>query len=55
MNDIIVNREKRLVDPSRAYVMSHIVNEDDPVQRVPLNRLFTTVFLKHFGITREQL
>ncbi len=58
MNNVFVNREKRLVLPPRtktSFIAHRIVNEDDPEQSVPCNRFFTTVFLKYFGITQEQL
>jgi hypothetical protein len=57
MNDIIVNRENKLVNiVDRAHRPMYIVNEDgQPQVGIRLNKLFTTVFLKHYGITREQL
>ncbi len=55
VNKAIVGREKTLNAPADKFSSSYIVNEDDPIQRVGLHNLFTTVFLKYFGITREQL
>ncbi len=51
----MLTEKNRLVNPADRIHRAYIVNEDDPIQRVRANNLFTTVFLKHFGITREQL
>ncbi len=55
VNNDIINRKRKKFYTDTYKAGYYIVNDDDPIQRRPIDNLFMTVFLKHFGITKEQL